>query len=82
MHWTSISKYERNEAEPYLDGLKKLAKALDTSTDFLLFEDFEPQPEISDSKLFDKLLSADKLSDANRNTLKNLIQSFLDFQGK
>ena len=80
MHWTSISKYERNEAEPYLDTLRKQAQTLGVSTDYLLFENSDIDDEIQDNDLHKIMCAADKLDDQMRNTLKNMVRSFLEGQ--
>ena len=80
IHWTSISKYERREAEPHLEGLKKIAVALGVSTDYLLFDDAEILPTINDKELLALAEKADSLEGPVKDTLKNLIQSYLDGQ--
>jgi transcriptional regulator with XRE-family HTH domain len=44
IHVNSLKKYESGHAQPSLDVLKKIALALNVSTDFLLFEDHERDP--------------------------------------
>ncbi len=36
VHFTQVSRYERGDFKPSTDALTKLAKALDTSVDFLM----------------------------------------------
>ena len=80
LHWVSISKYERNETEPYADALKRLASTLGVSADYLLFDEMEILPTINDKELLQEMTEADKLDEANRTTLKNIIRSFLGNQ--
>ncbi|VAW60934.1 hypothetical protein MNBD_GAMMA08-2240, partial [hydrothermal vent metagenome] len=44
IHVNSLKKYEAGQAQPSLDVLKKIAKAMHVSTDFLLFEEHERGP--------------------------------------
>ena len=45
IHVNSLKKYETKQAQPSLDVLKKIALALNVSTDFLLFEAHERAPK-------------------------------------
>lgn len=44
IHVNSLKKYEAGQAQPSLGVLKKIAKAMHVSTDFLLFEEHERGP--------------------------------------
>lgn len=44
IHVNSLKKYEAGQAQPSLDVLKKIAKTMHVSTDFLLFEEHERGP--------------------------------------
>ncbi len=44
IHVNSLKKYESGHAQPSLDVLKKIALALNVSTDFLLFDEHERDP--------------------------------------
>ncbi len=44
IHVNSLKKYEAGQTQPSLDVLKKIAKAMHVSTDFLLFEEHERGP--------------------------------------
>lgn len=77
MHWTSISKYERNEATPSIDALRKLSIALDVSSDYLIFDENQIKPNISDDDLFDIMAKMDQLSPSDRQSLKSMILSFI-----
>lgn len=57
----SISAYERGKAVPTCENLVKIAKYLDTSTDYLL--------ELTDMKLPYNRISLDKLSEEELNIL-------------
>ncbi len=44
IHVNSLKKYEAGQAQPSIDVLMKIAKAMHVSTDFLLFEEHERGP--------------------------------------
>ena len=45
IHITQIKRYEAGEAQPSLDILKKIAVAFSVSTDWLIFEEGEREPQ-------------------------------------
>lgn len=45
VHLTQVQRYESGAAQPTLEVIKKLAVALSTSTDWLLFDDVERGPD-------------------------------------
>lgn len=45
IHVNSLKKYEAGQAQPSLVVLKKIAKAMHVSTDFLLFDEHERGPD-------------------------------------
>ena len=45
IHVNSVKKYETRQAQPSLDVLKKIAIALHVTTDSLLFEEHEREPQ-------------------------------------
>lgn len=77
MHWTSISKYVRNEATPSIEALKKLAIAVDVSSDYLIFNQDQIKPDISDSKLFEIMVKLDNLSTYDRQSHMSKIHFFI-----
>lgn len=44
IHVNSLKKYESGQTQPSLEVIKKIATALHISTDFLLFEEHEREP--------------------------------------
>lgn len=79
IHFTRISRYERGESKPKTDAVTKLAKALDTTVDFLvngttgdLAENAELEKEIiSRFKLVQGLPSEEK------RTVLSLLDAFI-----
>jgi transcriptional regulator with XRE-family HTH domain len=65
-----VSKLERNEAEPSASTITRIAKALGTSTDALLFDDAARNPA-EDLKLLFELASA--LPDSKKEVVKEFI---------
>lgn len=60
VHLTQVQRYEAGTAQPTLDVIKKLAIALTTTTDWLLFENDEREPD-DDLKLqFEAVRQFDK----------------------
>ena len=41
VHYTHVSRYERNQSTPSMEALKKLARVFKVSADYLLFDDVE-----------------------------------------
>ena len=60
----------------------KIAGLFNVSVDYLLKDIDEVLYAIQDKELLRQIAQADNLSDPARNSLKTIIQSFLDSQGK
>jgi transcriptional regulator with XRE-family HTH domain len=45
IHITQVKRYEAGEAQPSLDLLKKIARAFNVTTDWLIFEEGEREPQ-------------------------------------
>ena len=67
-----IRRWETNVSQPSLEALKKLAKALRTSTDFLLFDDGERGPD-DDLRLEFEAMA--RLDPEERQVVKAVIES-------
>lgn len=67
-----IRRWETSVSQPSLEALKKLAKALRTSTDFLLFDDAERGPD-DDLRLEFEAMA--RLDPEERQIVKALIDS-------
>jgi transcriptional regulator with XRE-family HTH domain len=74
IHISQIRRYEGNTSQPSLDALKKIAVALSTTTDFLLFEKDERGPE--DDLRF-QFEAAQRLNPEEKRALKMLIEGIL-----
>jgi transcriptional regulator with XRE-family HTH domain len=74
IHVTQIKRYEGGSAQPSLDGIKKLALALDCSTDQLVFEPHE-RPIADD--LQRQFEAASKLPEEERSIVRALIEGLI-----
>lgn len=74
-----LSKYENERIVPSADTLRKIAEALQISSDYLIFDN-APKDGIStlrDLELFEKFKEVEGMSLENRNMIKNIIDALL-----
>src|SRR5690348_3724102 len=79
VHYSQIGRYERNEASPSADVLKKIANALDVTTDYLMngtTADLAAE-NIQDKTLINQFNRISELSEENKNVVSKLIDAFL-----
>jgi len=79
IHYSQIGRYERNEASPSADVLKKMANALDVSTDYLMngtTADLAAE-NIQDKTLINQFNRITELSEENKTVVSKLIDAFL-----
>lgn len=79
IHYSQIGRYERNEASPSADALKKMANALDVSTDYLMngtTADLAAE-SIQDKILITQFNRISELSEENKTVVSKLIDAFL-----
>ena len=80
IHVNSLKKYESGQAQPSLDALRKIAVALHTSTDFLLFDEHERGPS-DDLRLQFEAVS--QFPEEERKIVKALLEGMIiKFQTK
>ncbi len=74
-----ISKYETNNVTPTIESLKKIAKALEISTDYLLFDDAPKDgvTKLKDLSLFEKFKTIENLDEESRRTIENVIDAVI-----
>lgn len=79
IHQKQISGYERNVHVPSTDLLIRIADLFNVSLDYLAFEnrDDSLQVQIADRDLLQKLEAIDQLTDADRNTVKAVLDTFI-----
>lgn len=79
VHHSQVGRYEKGEASPSAEVLKKMANALSVSTDFLMngtTSDFAAE-EIKDKSLINQFNRIMELSEENKNIVSKLIDAFL-----
>lgn len=78
MHATHISRYERNVTTPSIEGLKKIANALEISVDELVYGDQENKLNmIEDNELINLFKKVQTLSSTQKDTVKDLLKAFI-----
>jgi transcriptional regulator with XRE-family HTH domain len=75
LHINQVRRYETGSAQPTLEGLIKLSKALHVSLDELVFEEHERGP--SDSKM--KLLfeAVERLNEDEQQVIRELLEGMI-----
>jgi len=79
VHHSQIGRYEKGEASPSAEVLKKMANALDVSTDFLMngtTADLAAE-SITDKTLINQFNRITELSEENKILVSTLIDAFL-----
>ena len=79
LHYSQIGRYERNEANPSADMLKKLANELDVTTDYLMNGTTNDLADelINDKNLINQFKKIAQLSDENKKVVVSLIDAFI-----
>ncbi|MGI9301374.1 MAG: helix-turn-helix domain-containing protein [Gammaproteobacteria bacterium] len=79
VHQKQISGYERDVHVPSTELLIRMAALFNVSLDYLAFENREDlqQVQIADRDLLQKLEAIDQLTDADRTTVKAVLDTFI-----
>lgn len=80
IHQKQVSGYERNVHVPSVEVLIRLAELLNVSLDYLAFEDGKngcSVSRIADRDLLFKMEEVDKLPEADKITIKAVLDSFI-----
>lgn len=75
LHLNQIRRYEMGEAQPSLEALKKIALALNLSTDALIFDDCERGPDETLRMQFEALRQFD---DDERRVVEGVLESLIN----
>lgn len=77
VHYTYISRYERNQFAPSILGAKKLAKISGVSTDYLQFDDIDKMTlgDIHDPELLHQFREFDRLDNEVRGKARFLLEA-------
>jgi len=72
-----LSKYENGRILPTADTLKKIAQALETSTDYLIFDNVPKDglTQLADLDLFEKFKEVERLDPEDKAMIKKLIDA-------
>ena len=74
IHVNSLKKYEAGQAQPSLAALKKIAKAMHVSTDFLLFDEHERDPK---GNLALQLEAIDQMEEDEQMVIREVLESLI-----
>lgn len=78
VHYTQIGRYENKGAQPSADVLSKLADALGTSTDFLMYGSQEELAgNIGDKELMTQFKRIAELPNEKKAMIKEFLDAFL-----
>ena len=79
VHATHISRYERNLTSPTIDVAKKIADALEVSTDALIYGSNEQivNSKLNDEELLQLFHKVQKLDDENITSVKAMLKAFV-----
>lgn len=74
-----LSKYENGRIAPTAETLKKIAEALDTSADYLIFDNVpkEGRCQLNDLELFEKFREVERMDVENKKMIVNLIDAVI-----
>lgn len=77
--YAQIGRYETKGAQPSAEVLKKIANALDTTTDYLMYgdKDEKARATLEDTELLQQLKEIEKMSNEDKKTIKNVIDAFI-----
>lgn len=74
LHITQVKRYEAGASQPSLEALKKIAQTLRVTTDSLIFEPEELEPD-EDLRL--QFLAISSMLEAERQVVKQLLEGMI-----
>ncbi len=79
LHYTHIGRFERGASRPSGDTLKRLADALDVTSDYLLegAADDAARAKFADRELLKQFQEVERLPDEDKHVIKTLLDAFL-----
>ena len=79
LSYAQIGRYETKGAQPPAEALKKIADALDTNVDFLIYgnSDEKAQSTLKDTELLQQFKALSELDEKDKNTIKDIIDAFI-----
>lgn len=79
VHFTQVSRYERGETKPNAEAMTKLAKALDTTVDFLMTGTMEDSIQEAglDKEIIARLKQIQQLNAEDKKTVLAFLDAFI-----
>ena len=77
MHTKHISKYEMGLVKPTSDAIVRIANALETSSDYLLFDTIKDKSDLISKKLTERYTELQKLNDEDKEIIISIIDAFI-----
>jgi transcriptional regulator with XRE-family HTH domain len=79
VHPTHVSRYERNQANPTVDVVRKIAEALSVSADQLIYGDASQmaKDKIQDNELLNMFSKVQSLATDDIHCVKSLLNAYL-----
>ncbi len=77
--YAQIGRYETKGAQPSAEVLKKIADALDTTTDYLMYGDKyeKAMTSLNDAELLQQFKAVDSMDNEDKMIIKKLIDAFI-----
>ena len=77
--YAQIGRYETKGAQPSADVLKKIAEALHTTTDYLMYgdKDEKAMSSLNDAELLQQFKAVDSMGNEDKMRIKKLIDAFI-----
>ena len=77
--YAQIGRYETKGAQSSAEVLKKIANALDTTTDYLMYgdKDEKARASLEDSELLQQFREVEKMSSEDKKTIESVIDAFI-----
>jgi transcriptional regulator with XRE-family HTH domain len=79
VHYTHVSRYERNLAQPSIEVVKKIAEALDVSIYTLIYgaADEKAKNSLKDTDLLNMFTKVQQLDKTDLTAVKTLLKAFI-----
>ena len=77
--YAQIGRYETKGAQPSAEVLRKIADALNTTTDYLMYGDTDEKAmsSLSDAELLQQFKAVDSMDNEDKMIIKKLIDAFI-----
>jgi transcriptional regulator with XRE-family HTH domain len=77
--YAQVGRYETKGAQPPAEVLKKIADALNTTTDFLMYgsKDDKAKASLDDEELLLQFKEVNKMNDEDKSVIKKVLQAFI-----